>query len=520
MAVGYRSSSSTEQPAWLRLAVPSVADAFFLAVLGAVVFTPLAVRLLGDAGVGWHIRTGQLILQTHAIPRLDPFSSTMAGKPWFAWEWLYDLGVGELDARLGLNGVAWFSGVVIAAIFAGTLHWLIRRGVNLLAALTLVLLALGASMIHLLARPHLLSWLFVVIWFVILDFCERNCLSRRGRIWLWILPLLMLVWANVHGGFLIGFVLLITFWLAAAWNWFRSNGDRIEESLQKIAARHLVFDLTWVGLLSAAASLVNPYGWKLHAHIYSYLSDRFLMDHIQEFQSPDFHGVAEKCFALLVLITLGTLAWRRRTAPRSGVLLMLFSVYTGLYSSRNLPVSSLLLVMVVGPLFSLSPERGFFQRMAALQSGLRRHIWPAAAILLTLVITTKGGHAGSGRWMDAHFDSKRMPVAAVDYLEKRGVKAPVLTPDAWGGYLIYRRYPLEQVVVDDRHDLYGRQFFKSYLKMVRAEQGWQDFLQERAVQSVLFPRDAALTSLLMESANWKAVYRDDVAVIFERGGSR
>ena len=59
-----------------------------------------------------------------------------------------------------------------------------------------------------------------------------------------------------------------------------------------------------MGLLSVAASLVNPYGWKLYAHIYSYLSNRFLMDHIEEFQSPNFHGIAQKCFLVLLIIVL------------------------------------------------------------------------------------------------------------------------------------------------------------------------------------------------------------------------
>ena len=78
--------------------MPSVADLIFVAVLCALLFTPLSVKLLGDAGIGWHIRTGQQILHTRSIPRVDSFSSVMQGKPWFAWEWLYDVLVGLLDS--------------------------------------------------------------------------------------------------------------------------------------------------------------------------------------------------------------------------------------------------------------------------------------------------------------------------------------------------------------------------------------------------------------------------------------
>src|SRR5579864_418814 len=99
MADGSISSSNTAAPAWARMAMPSVADLIFVAVLAVLVFTPLSVRLLGDAGIGWHIRTGQQILATHSVPNSDPFSSSTAGQRWFAWEWLYDVIVGELEAH-------------------------------------------------------------------------------------------------------------------------------------------------------------------------------------------------------------------------------------------------------------------------------------------------------------------------------------------------------------------------------------------------------------------------------------
>jgi len=124
--------------------------------------------------------------------------------------------------------------------------------------------------------------------------------------------------------------------------------------------------------------------------------------------------------------------------------------------------------------------------------------------------------------MDAHFDSKRFPVAAVSYLEKQDVQGPVLSPDSWGGYLIYRLYlyhnhmePMK-VVVDDRHDLYGEEFLKSYLKMIHVQPGWDEFLEQHQTQCVLLPKDSALASILLETSDWKAIYGDDVAVAFIR----
>jgi len=495
--------------------MPSAADLIFLGLLGALAFTPLSVKLLGDAGIGWHIRNGQQILASHTIPHFDSFSFRF-WQPWFAWEWLYDIAVGRLEAWCGLNGVVWLTAVVIATVFAGTFRLAVARGTNLFVALVLTLLAISASTIHFLARPHVLSWLFTLAWFWILDTTDRTGLQAHRGKWLWALPLSMLLWVNVHGGFLFGFLLLVVYWLGALWKWVTTRQTGLEDTLQKIAAGQRVRQLTGVGLLSIAASFVNPYGWKLHAHIYSYLSNRFLMDHIDEFQSPNFHGIAQKCFLTLLLIAIAALAARGRKLRLSELLLLLFAVYAGLYASRNIPVSSVLLVMIVGPLLPSLNAWGFVQRMDAVDSHLRGHLWPIFAAAAVLLIAVHGGRVGSSQWMDAHFDAKRMPVEAVNYLQQSRVNAPILSPDYWGGYLIYRRYSSYGVVIDDRHDFYGEQFLRLYLKMVHVEPDWDEFFKIHQVGYLLLPRRAALTTVIRETPGWKSLYSDDVAIVFMR----
>jgi hypothetical protein len=540
---------------WL---VPSASDLIFLALLGLLTCTALSVRLLGDAGIGWHIRTGQLILATHAVPRVDPFSppssvtpsSVGPGKPWFAWEWLYDLLAGWLERAAGLNGVVLFTAFLIALVFAWTFRLLLLRGTNIVAAVILVLLAASSAMIHFLARPHVVSWLFTVAWFWILDLSEKSSPekssatstnSNRGRL-LWLLPPLMALWVNVHGGFLLGFVLLAIYWCGAVWDWLQLKEDRFDDALQKIQLGRRIRTLTWIGFLTAAATLVNPYGFKLHVHIYRYLSNRFLMDHIDEFQSPNFHYVAQKCFAVLLLLTLVAMAARGRAAKEPAAkrrdigathgLILLFAVYSGLYASRNIPLSSLLIILVIGPWLSDAMQRlaetqsatrwrtllslRFLQRMEAIELRLRGHLWPVAAAVLACWVAAHGGTLGTKPLMDAHFDAKRFPVAAVDYLEKHDAQGPLVSPDYWGGYLIYRLYPRVRMVVDDRHDFYGEQFLKSYLKMVHVEPGWQDFLQQHQAESVVVPRNSALANILAETSGWQSIYSDDVASVFVR----
>src|SRR3984885_9693752 len=245
MAIGLTSSGKGDSSHglahnYVRWLIPSIADVIFISLLGLLCYTILSVRLLGDAGIGWHIRTGQLILASHAIPRVDPFSSTMAGHPWFAWEWLYDVLAGCLDTVAGLNGVVFFTALIIALTFSWAFRLLLGQGTNFLVALILVLLAMSAAMIHFLARPHVLSWLFTVLWFWVLESWETpasasNLASPRA-LPLWPLPLLMVVWVNLHGGFLLGLALLVIYWCGALWQSWNLRADRFEDVLQKIRA--------------------------------------------------------------------------------------------------------------------------------------------------------------------------------------------------------------------------------------------------------------------------------------------
>ena len=123
-------SDKTTLPAWFRFLAPSTTDLIFIILLVAMSGGVLAPRLLGDASIGWHIRNGEQMLRTHAITRTDSFSVTMGGQTWYAWEWLYDVVIAGIHHWLGLNGVVFFTAVIIALTFALTLapEFAARRG--------------------------------------------------------------------------------------------------------------------------------------------------------------------------------------------------------------------------------------------------------------------------------------------------------------------------------------------------------------------------------------------------------
>ena len=518
--------SSGPRPAvWRRFLLPSLTDLIFVAVLAGLC-GPLAQRLLGDAGIGWHIRTGEIILRTHSVPHTDLFSATMVGKPWYAWEWLYDTGVAVFHHLGGLNGVVLANAGVIALTFALVLHMMMARGAGLGVATGLLLLLLLASSIHLLARPHVVSWLLTVAWFGVLEKFAREPRVRTPR-WL---PVLMLVWVNVHGGFVVGLALVGIYFASACVELIRS-GPEHEPAWQRAKA------LAIAGAASVAVTLVNPYGYALHIHIHQYLTDRFLMSHIDEFAPPKFSGLAFCCFLAIAVLGAAAIipAWKR--VRTSDILVVVLAVYAGCRSARNLPWAAALLALVAAPYIAealkawvgklggatlarrvASRWAGLSMRMSAVDHDLRGHAWAALAVIAVAWTTLHAGYAGSVKLMAAQFDAKRFPAGAVDLLMRSDVREPIFTPDWWGGYVIYRMYPQARVVVDDRHDLYGAQFFRNYLKIWHDEPGWEQALEEMDPDWVLVPVKAAITPGLIEAQNWKAIYRDGTSVLFERRG--
>jgi hypothetical protein len=523
-----RASAEAALPGWIRFGVPSATDLIFIILLAALTAGTLAPRLLGDASVGWHIRNGQQMLTTHAITRTDPFSVTMGGQSWYAWEWLYDVVLAQIHLWLGLDGVVFLSAVIIAGTFALAFQLSLRRGAQMPAALVLLLLSLSASTIHLLARPHVVSWLFTVIWFQILDESESRGKSNWQLVWL---PVLMLLWVNLHGGFVLGFALLALYLLSTATRYFRCQAPPTRQGLeQRLRALGMVL------AASLAASLINPYGYELHIHVFRYLSSRWLMNHIDEFLSPNFHGIAQQCFIAILLITLLGLAGVRNKPRLSQVLVLLFSGYSGLYASRSLPLSSLLLMLTGAPLLTqavnearanpaissrlqalLSRWESWVARRGSGEAQLRGHVWPAT-IVLGLLLGVQQGKLGSYPWIHARFDARHFPVEAVQMIAQRGLREPIFSLDSWGGYLIYRLHPETKVFVDDRHDLYGEEFLKDYLKAVRLTPDWDKFLNEKRVNWVLVPAESSLANILERTPQWVMVHRDGTAVVFERKG--
>src|SRR5450631_2632843 len=177
---------------WGRLLVPSLSDFLFIALIAWLFMSSGAhgwQSLLADADVGWHIRTGEYILDHHQVPRHDLYSFSKPGAPWYAWEWLSDVIDALLFRWAGLKGVVLAAGVLIALFATTLMRRIVDAGAHLFVALLVTLLSVGSASLHFLARPHIFTLLLLSISMGIIEADRRG--ANPARIW-WLVPITLL----------------------------------------------------------------------------------------------------------------------------------------------------------------------------------------------------------------------------------------------------------------------------------------------------------------------------------------
>lgn len=507
------------QPAatdWYLRLLPCLTDFSFLLPL-FLVFGMLSgvPQLLSDGDTGWHIRTGEWILDNHRVPRVDLFSFTMPGHSWFAWEWAWDALFGAISRSTGLAGVAFIN--ILLICFASALAFrLVRRYTgNDILAFGFTMLAMCGSMIHWLARPHLVSWVFALIFaHLILSARQGN---RKALLWT---PPLMLLWTNLHGGFFVGLLLLF----AAA------VGEAIEVTFSSVRPTWTAYKqaVEYLGctLGCAAATLVNPYGWRLHEHVIAYLHDSTLLDNISEFQTISFHHPGSVFFECLLILGIAAAFWCfAHRLVGLGVSTLLFA-HAALFSARNIPLFMLLsaapAALLIQDLLARASSLPIFAKLAdavaeiandlrSMERVGRSYLLSGVAVLLLALCLASGKGV-----FQAEFNPKNFPSRAISVLHAAHVER-VFTVDQWADYLIYTYYPSQKVFFDGRSDFYGAGLLKKYQRIMDAQFDCEGLLNKFGIDGVMVKTDAPLATVLKKSPGWKLLFDDGATIIFRRG---
>ena len=444
--------------------------------------------LLNDSDTLWQIAVGQWILDHHAMPRVDIYSFTKAGEPWTSSSWLSQVLYATSYNLAGWTGPVVLAATGIAATFALLVHILGRR-ISAAYAVAIAVAALALSMGHFLARPHVLVLPIMLAW--------ANGLisaSERGQAPSpWLLPLMGL-WANLHGGFVFGLVLVGAFALDALW-----NADRAQQ-------RSLTLRWAAFGIGALLACCATPYGWGSILAARKILDLGELLHLIYEWMPANFSKLSVFELTILVLIAGALHGGVKLTPPR--IALVLGLLHMALAHVRNIEIFALLLPIVV-----LAPVASQFALRPA-WSGRTGAPMPVMAVVTILL--------GAWTWLLAANSTfapseRQSPAAAVDALKAYNSKR-VLNDLPFGGYLIWRQIP---VFIDGRAELYGEAFDNAKYSAMQLKDVNQflELLKRWDIDAVLLTPHTPAVGLLDHVGGWRRAYADDNAVLHVRAAN-
>lgn len=464
---------------WRLPAALGVAAAVYLLLLA------FGARLLGDADTFWQIALGDWIVTQGAVPHVDTFSWTVAGRPWISSQWLAQVLLAQAHAVAGWTGVVVLSAAAIALAFGLLTRFLMEK---LATGPALALTAAGFVLAspHMVARPHALALPVMVVWIAGL---VRAADEKRAPSLL--LLLLMMLWANLHGGFTLGIAFVAPLALEVLWN--AQGRERL-----RVMLRWGLF-----GLLALAAACITPYGPESVLVTRRILGLGQALALIGEWQPQDFSRLAG--FELALLLGIGVALYRGLTLPPIRILVLLGLLHMALSHSRNGEVLGLLAPLVLAA--PLAPQIG---RAATAES--RGQALPAVAVMLALIAASLALPPA----LDYRPRAQIAPARAVEAVMASG-KTRLLNDYDFGGYLIARGV---KPYIDGRTELYGEAFVLRHHNAVTLRDVglFLNLLRDRNVDVTLLAPATPAVGLLDRLQGWTRVYADDAAVVHVRTG--
>ena len=452
------------------------------------------VPTIPSADMWWHLSTGRYILQNHAVPHTEPFSATIAGKPWTVHEWLSGVVFYFAYSMIGSAGLLLLTAFVLALAF-----WFAyaRSGGPLLARILALALGVWAASPIFSVRPQVFSYLFASAFLFVLSRYFQNGSYRL----LILLPLLTILWANFHGGYVLGLTLIVLFTAGAVADWLAGQADAA-------TTKRRVVSLLGACVACLMVVIINPNGFALYKYPVVTLRAWAASADIMEWRSPDFHLSIFRPLAVLMLLTVAVLALSPKRPRPSQILLFIVFTYAALFSMRNLPF----FVLVAFPLLA---EYAFLPawRFPAWRFGLQQAL-QAAAVLLAAAVCANVASSHIGAELDR--EQSRFPARAASFLDAQKLPAPLFNSYDFGGYLIWRLYPRYRVYIDGRSDLYGITFFDNFIQVYEVNVDPRPVLARDGIRTVLVEPHSNLAGFLRTQPEWKRMYEDPVAVIFSR----
>lgn len=468
-------------------------------VLIALALPTIPEAMFGDPDIFWHVAAGDLIRQTGTIPVTDPWAFTSAGERWYNLAWLWDVLASFLHERQGWFGLVALNSITVAATVAvvfGICYYRTRHdAAAFLASWALPVLMMGQAI-----RPYQVSYLMVPVLGLLLTQVDAKRISAR---WLAIVPVLVMLWANLHGGFLIPFAVIGIYSLCAA--------------LQK---RDILFrQLVITGLISLGACLINPYGADIFAGAMRTLSSAALPA-ISEWKPL---SLSYANSPVLLYIALFACAMFRKDVSFAEKLNGLFWLWQGLNSQRHMPIFGLM----AAPMVALVVRELLIPKRPARPLPIAALI---ASKLTHLSGSTTGLAATSGLALAASLLLLSAPAQKlydapnpmhtlapeIEFITTHYPNLRIMNDYDLGGYLIYYGKGNIPVWVDGRTETaYPKSVMNDFMAFLKAKPGWEEMLARYDLQGVLIPNQSFdLIDRFQSRKGWNTVYKGPIATLF------
>ena len=490
----------------LRFFLPRLEYMLLIALFWSIVSAgPKLLNVDGD--LPRHLLVGRLTRETRSVSLTDTFSFRTVGFPSFPHEWLSQVLLSVSNELLGLSGVILLTAIIVTLTWGIVYYEDRRRSKSIVITLFIIALGMGVSMIHVLPRPHIFTYVFTALWIVVL---EKTAVGKPHTCWL--LPVVMLLWVNMHGMFVLGVILwgiYVTgsFMESPGRSWFRQPGARA---------------LLLGGVLSIPVTFLSPSGVRIWEAITALGSNSYITSRIPEYQSANFHSPATWLFILLLIITIAGFA--RGTKPVSWTHILATMAFTAmaLYTSRMIPIFAIVVAPIaaaslgewVNAEFAQSPWLTFEKNLAAMNTASNGAIW-FVALFLTLIFVFQSGRTIDPQGKGNVFDEKFFPVRAVTWLNAHPQAGRMINDFDWGGYLLLKLDPRQQIFMDGHTHIYGEALTREYETVITLAEGWQDILEKYQIRWAIV-RTGSRIGRGLEGVGWQIIYQDDTAIVLKR----
>ena len=494
---------------FIQFFIPRIEYILFAAMFWGVASTG-PILLNSDGDLPRHLLTGKLIRTTYQIHSTDIFSYRTTGFPSIPHEWLAQVTLSVFNDILGLGGVVFFTALIVTITWAIIFNESLKRSQSLFSALLFTGLGVGASLIHVLPRPHLFSYLFTALWILALEHIQ----SDKPQRW-WVLPALMLLWVNLHGMFVLGIVIWIIYLVgnlfekpSRAWtSWASDPGTK---------------SMLLGGTFALVTTFLSPSGFKIWAAIASLGGNAYIKSRIPEYQSANFQMAETWPFILLLLLGIASFARSSLKIRWGHVFLIAAFAGIALYSSRMLPLFAVVAVPILAKSFSDWIKDDFsnsrFLSMEANIGAINRTsnglIWMLAVIVAVVFLFRSNisiDPAGKGN----AFDSSFFPVDAISWLDSHPQNGHMFNEFDWGGYILLKSWPKYPIFMDGHTHIYGEALTREYEEVITLREGWENVFEKYQIEWTILRNRSPVVERLAEQG-WQILYQDETAIILRQ----